>query len=175
MATAVKQITTTGLILPRNGNTVLKSFSIVAAAATSTIAIYDGIRGLTDAVTLGDGVGEDGENYEVDDEVTVASPTPGGTDLILRILTVDTGGEVLTFEVVQQGTGFAAIESQATTGGTGTGFEVDITVDNGGATQVAGASVVANTSDSQNPCVLCKEGISVVVTGTNAVGYIYYE
>lgn len=62
--------------------------------------------------------------YMVDDVVTV---TGGTSDATLNIDSVDDDGLVLTFSVIDGGAGYVSGTEVATTGGSGTGFTIDIT------------------------------------------------
>ena len=153
----------------------VSSFALAAAGATSTIELFDGLIGVVDEVA-DTSIGAAGTNYEVGDLITLASA--GGTDLILEVATVDTGGEVLTYTISQVGTGLAVGNTQATTTNSvaGADFTIDIdAVDDTGAVSVGKISCVANTSDSQNPCAVIDEQLSVRVTGASAKGYVYHE
>lgn len=154
----------------------VSSFALAAAAATSTIELFDGEIGVVDEVA-DTSIGAAGTNYEVGDLITL-DPGNGGTPLILEVATVDTGGEVLTYTISQVGTGLAVGNTQATTTDSvaGADFTIDIdAIDDTGATSVGKISCVANTSDSQEPCVNVDTRLSVRVTGTSAVGYVYHE
>lgn len=173
MASAPKKIDGgADLVLPVR-NSTLNTFGIAAAAATSTIEVFDGALGVIDDTDVS--IGAAGTLYEVGDQLSIASPA-GGTPLILEVATVDTGGEILTFTLVQEGTGFVADTGLAATGGAGSGAEFDVdTVDDTQATSIGKISCVANTSRYDHICVPTTKGISVRVTGSSAQGYVYYE
>lgn len=154
----------------------VSSFALAAAAATSTIELFDGEIGVVDEVA-DTSIGAAGTNYEIGDLITL-DPGNGGTPLILEVATVDTGGEVLTYTISQIGTGLAVGNLQATTTDSvaGADFTLDIdAIDDTGAVSVGKISCVANTSDSQNPCANVDTRLSVRVTGASAKGYVYHE
>lgn len=65
-----------------------------------------------------------GTGYSVNDICTVVQS--GGVSGTVKVLTVN-AGVVLTFSIVTNGTGYAVANGLSTTGGTGTGFKVNIT------------------------------------------------
>lgn len=174
MATASKQIGAGDIILPVR-DSIVEGIALCAAAATSTLEVFDGALGVVDAA--GDiSIAAAGTGYEVGDQITIASPATGGTPIIIEAATVDTGGELLTFTLVQAGTGFVADTGVASTGGTGSGATFDIdTPDDTQAVSIGKLSCVANTSDASHPCVHTNKGISMRVTGASAKGYLYYK
>jgi hypothetical protein len=72
-------------------------------------------------------IGGYGKNYKANDQVTVVQS--GGSYGVLTVLTVGADGQVLTLgtTIGNQGTGYSVANNLATTGGSGTGLEVDIT------------------------------------------------
>lgn len=173
MASAAKKITTAGLIMPVR-TSILKAISLCAAAATSTIEVFEGLWGRVDAVAsvvLNAG----GSGYAVNDLITIASPAAGGQSIILKVLTLSTTA-VATYSLQQTGTGFTTTTgATSTSSGSGTGATFDITASDSQATSIAKLSCVANTSQPQDLCVETSAGISAKVTGSSAQGYIYYE
>ena len=107
---AVVKVTTvsagvvTGLTLVSGGG------GYTASVGETTITVSVG-----DPLTVG--------GYLTTDVVTVSG---GGADATLSIDTVDANGKVLTFSVVNGGTGYSDATDVATTGGSGTGFTIDI-------------------------------------------------
>lgn len=149
---------------------------LTAAAATSTIEVFDGEVGVVDAT--GDvSVSAAGTNYEVGDLLTI-TPTNGGTPAVFEVATVDTGGEVLTVTLVTAGSGFVTGATHATTtdsvAGSGCTLDTD-TVDDTLATSIGKISCVANTTGFIEPEVLTINGLSVRVSGASAKGYVYHN
>lgn len=64
-----------------------------------------------------------GSGYTALDLVTV---TTGGGNAKIRVLTVGASGEILTLRVVNAGSGYSTGAGQATSGGSGTGFTVNV-------------------------------------------------
>jgi len=166
------------LVLDNQSGTRLREIeriALCAAAATSTVEVFDGAIGVVDAV--GDtSIGAAGTNYEVGDTITL-DPGNGGTPLILTVATVDTGGEVLTYTVTQVGTGLATGNLQATTTDStaGANFTLDIDTVTDTGTSKGKISCVANTSEEQSICYQAKGVVSVRVTGASAKGYLYHR
>ena len=161
-------------IIQRTGNAELASFALAAAAATSTIEVFEGEIGVVDAtgdVSVSDG----GTGYEVGDLLTI-TPTNGGTPAVYEVATL-TVTAVATVTLVTAGSGFVSGGTyETTTDGAGTDATLDTdTVDNTLATSLGKISCVANTSEVQHLCTLAKDGISALVTGASAKGYLYYK
>lgn len=89
--------------------------------------IWIGRQDLTAIKTATIASGEAGTGYVVGDKVTVVQS--GGSYGVLTVLTIGGSGAVETLgtTVGNQGTGYTVANGLATTGGTGTGLEVDIT------------------------------------------------
>lgn len=153
----------------------IERIALCAAAATSTIEVFDGAIGVVDAV--GDtSIGAAGTGYEVGDLITL-DPGNGGTPLILEVATVDTGGEVLTYTISQVGTGLATGNLQATTTNSALGADFTLDIDTVTDTGVSKGKIscVANTSEEQEICYQAKDVVSVRVTGASAKGYLYHR
>jgi len=90
--------------------------------------------------------GNAGTGYVVGDQVTVTQV--GGSNGILTVLTISGGGVVATLgtTIGNQGTGYATATGLATTGGTGTGLEVDITAIGESLLQAAEACRIADST-----------------------------
>lgn len=170
MASRAKLITADQSLITGLRNTVVAAISLCAAAATSTLEMFDGAIG-TIATKA---VGAAGTGYTELDVITVAQ-AGGGVQATMRVDTVDTGGEVLTFTILTGGSGYVAAATYATTGGTGTGFTVTASTVSDAGTSVAKLSAVANTAISQEICSLFTNGISFRITGSAAKGYLYYD
>lgn len=102
-----------------------EGYTTGSASATTTAIIGDNL-------TVG--------GYIVGDVVTVGG---AGTDGTLTIETVSTAGLVLTFSITTPGSDYITATDVATTGGSGTGFTVDITDDADGILE--DGEVVLNT------------------------------
>lgn len=147
--------------------------ALAAAGATSTAEVFDGLLGVVVAADVA--LNAAGTDYEVDDEITIASPAEGGRDIIITVLTVDAGGEILTFSVSQEGTGFVTDTGVAVTGGSGNDDATfDVTADDTGAVSIGKISGIANTHDALEVGVATKNGASFRVTGASAKGYLYF-
>lgn len=151
---------------------------LAAAGATSTLEIFDGSLGLVAAADVA--LNAPGTDYEVDDILTIASPVSaanGGQDIKVKVLTVDTGGEILTFEVIQEGVGFDTDTGAAVTGGSGNNDATfDVTADDTQAVSIAKLSAVANTTADLSRCIFARSGhLTVEVTGASAKGYLYHS
>ena len=167
----------TDILILQKKNNVIIFITFTAASSTSTIEIFDGEIGVVDAT--GDvSVSAAGTNYEVGDLLTI-TPTNGGTPAVFTVATIDTGGEVLTVTLTTPGSGFITGATHATTTDSTAGADCTLdtdTIDNAiNATSKGKISCVANTSDAQSPDLLTVEGISVLMTGASAVGYLYHE
>lgn len=163
-------------MVKQGSNVEVHGFSLAAAAATSTIEIFDGEIGVVDAT--GDvSVNAAGVDYEVGDQLTI-TPVNGGTPAVFEVATVDSGGEVLTVTLVTAGSGFTAgVEyATATDSAAGTGATLDVdTVDDTLAESIGKLSATANLADNHQMCVLTTRGLSARVTGASAVGYVYHN
>jgi hypothetical protein len=91
--------------------------------APSTVQV--GRQDLSAIFALNPHSANQGTGYVVNDVVGITqSGASGGTAIVT---TISGGGAVTGLQLVNQGTGYAIATSLATTGGTGTGLEVDIT------------------------------------------------
>jgi hypothetical protein len=72
-------------------------------------------------------IGLMGQNYKVGDNVTVVQS--GASGGILKVATIGIAGQVLTLNTIEnsQGTGYSVASNLATSNGSGTGLEVNIT------------------------------------------------
>ncbi len=64
-----------------------------------------------------------GTGYMVNDVLTINT---GNADATVTVLTVGGGGDVLTIDLANSGSGYSVGSARTTTGGTGTGFKVNI-------------------------------------------------
>lgn len=89
--------------------------------------VWIGRQDLTAIKTIIPHSGNAGTGYVVGDQITVVQS--GGSHGVVTVLTVTSGGVVATLgtTIGNQGTGYATATALSTTGGTGTGLEVDIT------------------------------------------------
>lgn len=174
--TSISQLINTTFSLRRDGYTPinLNGIAITAAAATSTIEVFEGEIGVVDdAGELS--INAAGTGYSVGDNLTIPTPDPNGTDLIIEVATVGGSGEVLTFTLVQAGTGFRNGDTIASTGGGGSGATFDIDTATNPGTSIIKLSTIANLSEQSQQCILVKGGVlSVLVTGASAQGYLYH-
>lgn len=170
------KLVSTVLVLPRDGNQEVAAIALAAAGATSTIEVFEGEVGVVDA-TADVTVSTAGVDYEVGDLITI-TPTNGGEPAVFEVATVDTGGEILTVTLSSAGSGFrtAGVHSTTTDSVAGAGAELTIAaVDDTIAVSIGKISCVANTSDCHAICAKAQDGISVLVTGASAKGYLYYK
>ena len=157
------------LLLPVR-NTVVKMVALCAAAATSTLEVFDGVFGTIATIA----VGAAGTGYTALDVLTLVSAS-SGVQATVRVDTVDVGGEILTVTLLSGGTGYLAGSTYATTGGTGSGGTITASTVTDG-TLMAKLSCVANENAPPTElCALSTLGISVRITGTNAKGHLYYD
>ena len=166
------------LVLPNLSGSRLRDIlriAVAAAAATSTIEVFEGEIGVVDAVGE-TSIGAAGTNYEVGDLITL-DPGNGGTPLILEVATVDTGGEVLTYTISQAGSGLTAGNTQATTTDStaGADFTLDIDTPSDEGTSKGKVSCIANTAEDLDICYQSEEAVSVRVTGASAQGYLFHK
>ena len=91
-------------------------------------ALFIGRQDLTAINTAIPHSGNAGTGYVVGDIISVTQV--GASNGYLRVATIGAGGAVDTLTTIlgQQGTGYSVATGLSTTGGTGTGLEVDITV-----------------------------------------------
>jgi hypothetical protein len=102
-----------------------------------------------------------GINYKVGDQVTVVQT--GASHAVLQIMTVDGTGKVTSVQPISQGTGYTVAAGLATTGGSGTGLQVDILTLGESALQAVQACRIAspfwylftvlNSSDADNTAI----------------------
>lgn len=162
------------MVIQREGITEVESISLAAAAATSTIELFEGEIGVVDET--GDvSVSAGGSGYVVGDLLTI-TPTNGGTPAVFEVATVGTD-DVATVTLVEAGSGFVSGGTyETTTDGSGTGATLDTdTVDDTIAHSLGKISCVANTSNLHEICAKAQGGISALVTGSSAVGYVYHK
>lgn len=108
--------------------------------------VWIGRQDLTAIQTAIPHSGAAGTGYVVGDQVTV---TQGGASHgVLTVSTIGGGGAVtgLTTSIGNQGTGYATATALVTSGGTGTGLEVDITAVGETLTQALEACVLVNNT-----------------------------
>lgn len=172
MAKAVKLITVDQSLILGLRNTVVESISLCAAAANSTLEIFDGAIGTiaTKAIAAG------GTLYTVGDTITLVQ-AGGGVQAVFTVATVDAPetGVVTGLTLVSGGTGYVAGTTYATTGGTGTGLTVTASTVTDAGTSKGKIAITANLSVSQEICALFTAGVSLRITGSAAKGYLYYE
>lgn len=172
-----------GTTIARRGYSIEGMLLAAGAAAAASFSVYMGVIG--EVVSAGVTLNAAGTGYEVDDELTIASPASGGLPIRIRVLTVDTGGEILTFETVAYdegtgivGDGFVTASAAAVTGGTGNDDATfDIVASSPNAQLVAHVVAPQATSFHMNQCIssLIKEATSFVVAGTGAKAFAYYK
>jgi hypothetical protein len=98
---ALRFTASTSLLNPAR-NAVVRSASLVAAAATATLEVFDGVINQVATFTVHDG----GTGYVVGDQLTI-SPEFGGEDATFEVATVDgLVGEILTEAIAAGGTGY---------------------------------------------------------------------
>lgn len=102
--------------------------SLYFSQSPSPLFVWIGRQDLTAIQTLIPHAGFAGTGYVVGDVIGIVQV--GGSNGKATVATVGAGGAVtsLTTIVGQQGTGYSVATGLSTTGGTGTGLEVDITV-----------------------------------------------
>lgn len=107
-------------------------------------AIWIGRQDSTAIATATFSAGSAGTGYKVGDQVTVVQT--GASNGVLTVLTVGENGDVETLGVTvgNQGTGYTVANGLTTTGGSGTGLEVDITAVGESLLQAAQACRAAN-------------------------------
>lgn len=157
----------TTLILAAARNTVIKAFSLCAAAATSTLELFDGTIGTIATAAIGAA----GTGYTAGDTVTLVA-AGGGVQATFLVAT-EIAGVPQTLTLVSGGTGYVASSTYATTGGTGTGLTITASTITDAGTSIGKISLVANDSDIQEICALTINGLSARISGSSAKGYIY--
>lgn len=97
------------------------------ASVTNTTTAVLSVAASTTVSAAAVGIGALGESYKVNDLITVTQG--GASNGVLTVLTLGPGGTVKTLgtTIGNQGTGYATANNLATTGGSGTGLEVNIT------------------------------------------------
>lgn len=170
MANALKQLTVDQSLIVIARNTIVKSFALCAAAATSTLELFHGTIGTIATKAIGAA----GSAYTALDVVTLVQ-AGGGVQATMRIDTVDGSGDVTAFTILNGGTGYVAGSTYATTGGTGTGFTVTASSVTDAGVSMGKLSVTANLSDERCLDVLFTNGVSLRITGASAKGYLLYE
>ena len=119
---------------------------IYFSQSPTPLSVWIGRQDLTAIQTAIPHSGSAGNNYEVGDQVTVVQS--GASNGVLTVSTIGAGGAVtgLATTVGNQGTGYADATGLSTTGGSGTGLEVDITAIGETLLQASQACRLANSS-----------------------------
>lgn len=159
----------TSLILPVR-NTEVEQISLCAAAATSTLEVFDGTIGTVATIAIGAA----GTGYTALDVITLVQ-AGGGVQATVRVDTVGGSGEITAVTLLTGGTGYAAGSTYATTGGTGASGTITASTITDAGTSMGKISVVANESDFLPLCALSTNGVSVRISGSAAKGFLYYE
>ena len=164
---------TTSLILSAR-KAIVKAIALCAAAATSTLEVFDGTIGTiaTAAVAAG------GTLYEVGDTITLVQ-AGGGVQAVFTVATVDAPetGVVTGLTLVSGGTGYTAGATYATTTNSiaGTALTVTASTVTDAGTSIGKISVLANESRDLPICGVVDNGVSVRITGSAAKGFLYHE
>lgn len=113
-----------------------------------------------------------GTGYVVDDVLTYSSGVTGDTDATFKVLTVDTGGEILTVEVVNPGLFASDIAGTLTvTGGTGSGAELAVVSDSVVEYSIDTATITdAGSGYGSADFTVSLEGGAVLTFETESVG-----
>lgn len=168
----IKLITASqSLVFPVRDN-IIDKIHLCSGGAVSTLEIFDGTIGTiaTESVSV------PGTGYEIGDTITLAQ-AGSGIQAVYEVKTVDTGGEVLTVDLISGGTGYTAgVEYETTTDSTaGDGAKITVsTVTNAGVSK-GKISVPADESDDLCIDSVLHNGVSIVITGSDAKGYIFYS
>lgn len=161
----------TSLILAARNN-VIDAFSLCAAAATSTLELFDGTIGSIATTALGVG----GTGYAANDLFSLVQ-AGGGVVATGRVDTVG-AGIVTAFTILTTGTGYVAGTTYATvhTSGSGNdGLTVTVSTITDAGTSIGKISATANLSELQEIEALTINGLSARISGASAKGYIYVE
>ena len=160
-------IGTSGVIPTYGANALLRQYASLAAMETDGFTssdpeylaaqlyfsqspapqfIWIGVQDPTAIKTIIPHSGSAGTGYKVGDQITVVQS--GASNGIVTVSTIGGGGAVtgLTTTIGNQGTGYSTASGLATTGGSGTGLEVDITAIGQTALQAAQACRLASTA-----------------------------
>ncbi len=115
--------------------------------------VWIGRQDLTAIQTLIPHAGFAGTNYVVGDLITVVQG--GASNGVVKVLTIGAGGAVTSLGTVigNQGTGYSVANGLSTTGGAGTGLEVDITAI--GETYAQAVQACALVNQSWYPFMCC--------------------
>lgn len=162
----------TTLLLPVR-NQIVGYVHVCAAAATSTLEVFDGTIGSVATIAIGAA----GSGYAALDVLTLQQA--GGTSGVqatVTVTTVDGTGAITGVTVLAAGTGYVAGTTYATTGGTGTGGTITVSTITDAGTSIAKVSCVADTNSPQvKLCDNTFAGVSVRISGSAAKGYLTYE
>lgn len=169
MATRTVLVTASTSLAVAASNVIVKTFALCAAAATSTLEIFNGTIGTIATAAIGTA----GTAYTAGDLVTLVA-AGGGVQATFLVATVSVGVPQ-TLTLVSGGTGYVAAATYATTGGTGTGLTITASTISDAGTSIGKISVVANESKEMHICTLAPLGVSARLTGSAAKGYIYAE
>lgn len=167
---------TTSLLAPAR-KSLPRGILLTAAGATATLELLDGVVGKAATVAIDTA----GTGYEVGDVITL--PSLGGEDATVTVATVGGSGEITGVTLTTPGSGFNAAEvpaSQTTDSTLGADAVISITTveDDSTTESVAKISAVANTSvplDLSKWSVETDRGLSIKLTGSGAIGYVYKE
>lgn len=174
MANRALLITSDQSLLIGVKNVIVKGIALCAAAATSTLEIFEGSIGTiaTKAIAAG------GTLYAVGDTITLVQ-AGGGVQAVFTVATVDAPetGVITGLTLVTGGTGYVAGTTYATTTNSvaGTGCTVTASTVSDSGTSKGKISVTANLSEDLDMCTLFSEGVSLRITGASAKGYLYHE
>lgn len=161
----------TSLVLSARNN-VVKAFSLCAAAATSTLELFDGTIGSIATSALGAG----GTGYAANDTFHLVQ-AGGGVVATGRVDTVAVG-VVTAYTILTTGTGYVAGTTYATVKDSGSGnndLTITVSTITDAGTSIGKISVTANLSELQEIETLVTTGLSARISGTSAKGYIYFE
>lgn len=150
-------------------NVVIESIALCAAAATSTLEIFEGAIGTIATAAIGAA----GTGYTQGDTITLVQ-AGGGVQAVFTVAT-EIAGVPQTLTLVSGGTGYVASSTYATTGGTGTGLTITASTVTDAGTSRGKISCVANTSQELELCTLFTDIVSLRITGSSAKGYMYHE
>lgn len=167
----------TSLIIATTGNLRLRVAALCAAAAASTLELFDGTIGTIATTALGVG----GTGYATNDLFHLVQA--GGGVVATGRVTGNSAGVVTTFTILTTGTGYVAGVTYGTVHTSGSGDDaltITVSTITDAGTSIARLACAANTS--ANPaefdapgCIIKNGGISARITGSAAQGYIYTE
>lgn len=174
MAKSLPVIATTSLLLQAARNTIIKGLSLCAAAAASTVELFDGVIGTIATQAVGAG----GTGYVVGDLITLVQA--GGGVQATYLVAAETAGVVTDVTLVQGGSGYTAGSTYATTTDSVAGADLTITASTVTDAGVSVAKLACVANESAPPLVipngiLTQDGVSVRITGASAKAHVIYE